>query len=65
MSLVLCLDFWFSPNANKLAIAFYLHVDCIVCIKLHNLIGLGQFGFFKFGSVRFGFQSQVLGFVFF
>jgi len=28
-------------------------------------VGLGQFGFFNFRSIRFGFQSQVLGFVFF
>ena len=28
-------------------------------------VGLGRFGFFKFGSIRFGFQSQVLGFGFF
>jgi len=28
-------------------------------------VGLGQFGFFNFGLIRFGFQSQVLRFVFF
>ena len=28
-------------------------------------VGLGRFGFFKFGSIRFRFQSQVLGFGFF
>ena len=28
-------------------------------------IGLGRLGFFNFGSFRFGFQSQVLGFRFF
>jgi len=30
-----------------------------------SVIGLGRFGFFNFGSIRFGFQSQVLGFGFF
>jgi len=30
-----------------------------------STVGLGRFGFFKFGSTRFVFQSQVLGFVFF
>jgi len=31
------------------------------------VVGLGQFGFFNFGSIRFGFRSQVpvLGFGFF
>ena len=29
------------------------------------LLGLGRFGFFKFGSIRFSFQSQVLSFGFF
>ena len=28
------------------------------------LLGLGQVGFFKFGLIWFGFQSQVLGFGF-
>jgi len=28
----------------------------------HCVLGLGRFGFFNFGSIRFGFQSQVLGF---
>jgi len=28
-------------------------------------VGLGQFEFFNFSSIQFGFQSQVLGFVFF
>jgi len=33
--------------------------------KGHRMLGLGRFGFFKFGSIRFGFQSQLLGFGFF
>ena len=28
-------------------------------------LGLGRFGFFKFGSIRFGFQTRVPGFGFF
>jgi len=29
------------------------------------MVGLDLFGFFNFGLILFGFQSQVLGFVFF
>jgi len=32
---------------------------------LTQVVGLGRFGFFKFGSIRFSFQCQVLGFGFF
>jgi len=33
--------------------------------KLQDTLGLGRFGFFKFRSIRFGFQSRVPGFGFF
>jgi len=52
---------------------FYINdVSCIVSnirpsgsYVRHVTLGLGRFGFFKFRLIRFGFQSQVLGFGFF
>jgi len=50
---------------------FGRYIICVTGFSMHKHcgkdlnLGLGRFGFSQFGSIRFGFQSQVLGFGFF
>jgi len=53
-----------TQNKGHYAIQGHSMSPILVPIE-SSYVGLGRFGFFKFRSIRFGFQYQVLGFVFF
>ena len=52
-------------SQTKVTLLLTLTLNPKTKLTLERGIGLGRFGFFNFGSVWFGFQSQVLGFGFF
>jgi len=61
MYAIFCLYWWkISPTKQR-----WMFATILLTYNAWCCLALGRFGFFKFGSIRFGFQSQVLGFVFF
>jgi len=53
------------PLVHQLSSSIYIPNIAVIGKTSLWMVGLGRFGFFKFGLIRFGFQSQVLGFGFF
>jgi len=52
-------------NQHFVEQSFLLSRDHLLPAIPHSLLGPGRFRFFNFGTIRFGFQSEVLGFGFF